>query len=233
MLLECINCQKSYDVSSYEPGRRLRCGCGQILAVPDQGAYPRAAGTLHCSSCGGPLEKGRDTCSFCGAVLDLSTARLTAYCPSCLAMSPEGARFCSGCGKPLTMAVERPDAADEPCPRCAVSMRNRSLDAHRVLECPVCLGMFVSVDAFESLIRRQESRVGEEAGEGGARKSVLQAEPVVYIKCPECHGVMNRMNYGRISGVIVDYCRRHGYWLDGGELEKIAAFVATGGLRER
>jgi Zn-finger nucleic acid-binding protein len=41
------------------------------------------------------------------------------------------------------------------------------------------------------------------------------------------------MNYGRISGVIVDYCRSHGYWLDDGELEKIAKWVATGGLKEK
>ena len=41
------------------------------------------------------------------------------------------------------------------------------------------------------------------------------------------------MNYARISGVIVDYCKRHGFWLDNGELEKIAAFVASGGLKAR
>ena len=44
---------------------------------------------------------------------------------------------------------------------------------------------------------------------------------------------MNRLNYGRISGVIVDYCKDHGYWLDAGELEKIAKWVATGGLNKQ
>ena len=232
MILECLGCHKPYDVTAYKPGTRLRCDCGQILEVPDRGVHPRAVRTLHCSSCGGPLEKGRSSCSFCGALVDLSSSKLTAYCPECFAMSREGAAFCSGCGKPLTVVPDRPSAAPEPCPRCSVPMRNRTLDAHRVLECPVCLGMFVSVDAFSLLIRRQEERVGELAEERGG-KSVLTAGPVTYIKCPECGGVMNRMNYGRISGVIVDYCRAHGYWLDNGELEKIARFVAAGGLKER
>ena len=230
-MLTCPGCSASYDVSEYKRGSRLRCNCGQILTVPDNGVHPISAHTLHCASCGGSLEKGRDTCPFCGALVDLSAARLTAYCPDCLTMSPEGARFCGGCGKPLIVEPERPEAASERCPRCAVPMRNRTLDERRVLECPVCLGMFVSVDTFETLIRKQEDRIGVSAE--GARKSVLRAEPVTYIKCPECGGVMNRMNYGRISGVIVDYCRNHGYWLDNGELEKIAEFVASGGLKQR
>ena len=230
-MLSCPGCGASYDVSEYKPGRRLRCNCGQILTVPDAGVHPRPAHTLHCASCGGNLEKGRDTCPFCGALVDLSSARLTAYCPDCLTMSPEGARFCAGCGKPLVAEPSRPETASERCPRCAVPMRNRTLDERRILECPVCLGMFVSVETFETLIRKQEERVGASAE--GARKSVLHAEPVTYIKCPECGGVMNRMNYGRISGVIVDYCRNHGYWLDNGELEKIAEFVSSGGLKQR
>jgi Zn-finger nucleic acid-binding protein len=97
----------------------------------------------------------------------------------------------------------------------------------------MCLGMFVSVEAFESLIRKQEDRVGEAGDTDDVRKAALAPDVVRYIKCPECKDVMNRTNYARISGVIVDYCRRHGYWLDNGELEKIAAFVASGGLKER
>jgi len=41
---------------------------------------------------------------------------------------------------------------------------------------------------------------------------------------------MNRKNFGRISGVIVDECGDHGIWLDAGELQKIQHFIADGGL---
>jgi Zn-finger nucleic acid-binding protein len=189
--------------------------------------------TLHCENCGGNLEKGTEYCPFCNALVDLSSARLTEYCPSCLSMSKEGAKFCSSCGKPLTVEPDRPEKVDEKCPRCNVSMRKRQVESHRVVECPVCLGMFVSVDAFESIIRKQEARGLNVAGHGTVQKAASTLEPVTYIKCPECHGVMNRVNYSRISGVIVDCCKQHGFWLDNGELEKIAAFVASGGLKER
>lgn len=59
---------------------------------------------------------------------------------------------------------------------------------------------------------------------------------VKYLPCPLCHTTMNRMNFGRLSGVIVDVCKKHGTWFDAGELTRVVAFVASGGLsrtRER
>ncbi len=41
---------------------------------------------------------------------------------------------------------------------------------------------------------------------------------------------MNRVNFGRLSGVIVDACRGHGTYLDAGELHRIVAFIQSGGL---
>jgi Zn-finger nucleic acid-binding protein len=47
---------------------------------------------------------------------------------------------------------------------------------------------------------------------------------------------MNRRNFGRISGVLVDVCREHGVWFDAGELSEVLSFIENGGLartRER
>ena len=41
---------------------------------------------------------------------------------------------------------------------------------------------------------------------------------------------MNRRNFGRTSGVIVDCCGAHGTWFDADELERVGKFVAAGGL---
>jgi Zn-finger nucleic acid-binding protein len=38
------------------------------------------------------------------------------------------------------------------------------------------------------------------------------------------------VNFGKVSGVIVDVCRDHGTWFDGGELTRVVAFAAGGGL---
>ena len=41
---------------------------------------------------------------------------------------------------------------------------------------------------------------------------------------------MNRVNFGKVSGVIVDVCKLHGTWFDAGELTRVVAFAAGGGL---
>ena len=43
---------------------------------------------------------------------------------------------------------------------------------------------------------------------------------------------MNRMNFGRISGILVNICIDHGTWFDGGGLALALEFVATGRLEE-
>ncbi len=41
---------------------------------------------------------------------------------------------------------------------------------------------------------------------------------------------MNRSNFSKNSGVIVDICRQHGVWFDAEELPKIIEFIRQGGL---
>ena len=41
---------------------------------------------------------------------------------------------------------------------------------------------------------------------------------------------MNRVNFGRRSGVVVDVCKPHGTWFDAGELTQAIEWVSSGGL---
>ena len=41
---------------------------------------------------------------------------------------------------------------------------------------------------------------------------------------------MNRVNFAKCSGVIVDVCKGHGTWFDRDELSQIVEFVRGGGL---
>ena len=41
---------------------------------------------------------------------------------------------------------------------------------------------------------------------------------------------MNRVNFGRLSGTVIDVCRGHGTFLDAGELHRIVTFIQSGGL---
>jgi hypothetical protein len=54
--------------------------------------------------------------------------------------------------------------------------------------------------------------------------------PVVYLPCPVCQGLMNRVHFARLSGVVVDACREHGTWFGRGELQRVMEFIDGGGL---
>lgn len=54
----------------------------------------------------------------------------------------------------------------------------------------------------------------------------------MYIPCPVCGELMLRKNFAGCSGVIIDWCKPHGYWFDRTELQKVVAFVRTGGLQK-
>jgi len=53
---------------------------------------------------------------------------------------------------------------------------------------------------------------------------------VRYRRCAACQNMMNRVNFGRVSGIVVDLCKGHGVWFDPGELQSVLHFVANGGL---
>ena len=42
--------------------------------------------------------------------------------------------------------------------------------------------------------------------------------------------MMNRVNFARLSGAVVDVCRGHGTFLDTGELHQIVEFLRGGGM---
>ena len=60
--------------------------------------------------------------------------------------------------------------------------------------------------------------------------AVRETSKVNYVPCPECSQLMNRINFARCSGVIVDICKGHGTWFDRDELSRIVEFIRGGGL---
>jgi Zn-finger nucleic acid-binding protein len=56
---------------------------------------------------------------------------------------------------------------------------------------------------------------------------------VTYLPCPACEQLMNRINFAKRSGVIVDYCKEHGTWFDGGELKRAIAYITSDRHAER
>jgi len=58
-------------------------------------------------------------------------------------------------------------------------------------------------------------------------------QKIHYRKCPVCEQFMQRRNFRKASGVIIDRCNQHGTWLDADELEQITGFILAGGRPER
>jgi Zn-finger nucleic acid-binding protein len=102
-----------------------------------------------------------------------------------------------------------------------------------LLECAGCDGTWIETAAFDRLCtqREQQSVIAQKAVElkdsGAAAPKPL---PVRYRPCPQCGKMMNRQNFGRLSGTIVDTCSGHGTFLDRGELHHVVKFILEGGF---
>lgn len=117
----------------------------------------------------------------------------------------------------------RPRGSGLTCPRDGTRLAATSHDGHDHHLCPNCGGRFIPRATFPAL-------AAAVAAMPELRAPPSSVEPVRYLRCPKCAGPLHRHNYLRVSGVVVDECRACGVWLDPGELERIGAFLAAGGL---
>ena len=200
---------------------------------------------FHCPSCGGPCGNARSrVCEFCeGPLLPMGTPdpRHAVRCTACSALVSAGASFCPQCGDPL--AQQQSAMAEQECPGCQAE-GNRStmvtwrllptpqrLEGHAVHGCRRCGGVWVDRETFDVMVQSAvDQGVGDGRSVGVHRRELSMHGKVTYRACPGCGHTMNRRNFARISGVIVDECRNHGTFFDAGELEDVLTFVRSGGL---
>ena len=115
------------------------------------------------------------------------------------------------------------------CPRCEIRLKiHLTHDREEYDICSRCGGLWLDRPEFHRATRK--TNVYRRNTEEGEYLRGPSRHPVRYISCVRCGQRMNRKNFARISGVIIDECRSHGVWLDAGELEKIRHFIADGGL---
>jgi Zn-finger nucleic acid-binding protein len=182
------------------------------------------AETLNCPNCGAASSAEQPKCHFCGSRL------ATIACSSCFAMMFVGSKHCQRCG---TAAVEPEikETAGRKCPRCLSQLAKVTIGSTEVIECESCLGLWLGVDAFAKVCaeREQQSAVLGLASHAPSA-AVPETSKVKYVPCPDCSQLMNRINFARCSGVVVDVCKGHGTWFDRDELSRIVEFIRAGGL---
>lgn len=185
------------------------------------------AETLNCPNCGAAISSDAPQCRYCESKL------ASIACPSCFAMMFIGTKHCPHCGA----AAARATAAELSvlkCPRCRIDMSAITIGATAMRECERCGGLWVEVSALAEICadREQQSAVLGAALPAPARRlpATNDSEKISYAPCPHCAQLMNRVNFARCSGVILDVCKGHGTWFDRDELSGIVQFIRGGGL---
>jgi len=160
-----------------------------------------------CKSCSAPLSGV--ICAYCGSRNDVDLGAFKSF-----NVRPNQVRHCPVCHTPMS-----------------------TIDVGRkvpflIERCDSCLGLFFDREELESMIemsvkgsRNVDVRLLQELTENPRYVDVI-----VYRRCPVCRKHMQRKNFGRRSGVIMDECAEHGIWLDPGELRQIMEWVKAGGL---
>ena len=186
------------------------------------------AATLHCPDCGAPASPDARECGYCHARL------ATVRCPACFGPAFVGMRHCPACGAALDREETPDEAVALACPRCSGALQPIRLGASRLRECDGCGGLWVDNRTFLAICRasdRQAAIVSARPRAGEAAPEGLEL-PVAYLSCPVCRALMNRVNFARTSGVVVDVCREHGTWFGRGELQRVVEFLGRGGLAQ-
>lgn len=180
---------------------------------------------MNCPNCGAGTGAEAMSCTYCGSRL------ATVACPACLGSMFVGSQFCPHCGARAEV-VEDFGGQTLPCPGCAGEMRGVRVGATAMHQCQQCGSAWLARDIFEALCadRQEQGSLAAALGDTPAAQAAQTERPARYVKCPACGKIMNRVNFGRTSGVVVDVCKPHGVWFERDELRRVLAFTAQGGL---
>ena len=134
---------------------------------------------------------------------------------------------------PFCNATTRRDTAtavEAACPRCQAPLEEDDYRGSVIDICTKCSGLWLDMPEYDFHTSERDVYADPSIG----REFVKQGYPSQegYLPCVRCQKLMNRINYRRLSGVMIDVCKQHGAWFDAGELEQIRTFIANGGIEQ-
>lgn len=178
---------------------------------------------LNCPNCGAAVSDKSVSCNHCRSRLK------TMSCSSCFGTIFEGSKFCPLCGEKAVGSNVLSEENIGDCPRCKVKMQLIEVDEIKLSECEKCEGIWSDIETFEAICasRENQSAILRKLNE------ILhhpKYEKVQYVPCPDCKQLMNRNNFAKVSGIIIDTCKDHGVWFDADEMPKIIEFIRKGGM---
>jgi Zn-finger nucleic acid-binding protein len=146
-------------------------------------------------------------------------------CQHCNGKLNSKIRFCPHCGGEN---IKKATKTILTCPNCNSPLEESEYRGSKIDLCPKCEGLWLDTSEFDFHSSERDTFSDDTIPKTYLKPPLPEREG--YIKCIQCNAVMVKKNFRQISGVIIDFCRDHGVWLDAGELEKIRCFIANGGL---
>jgi Zn-finger nucleic acid-binding protein len=162
-----------------------------------------------CTNCGAPLPQNSVVCQYCNSRNAVDLTGIHEY---------------------TTHKPEQPRT----CPICQIEMDTISIakqETFYIEKCRQCHGLFFDTGELEALLDKsvQHIQIINYKRLVEISESSLLEQSVTYRKCPVCTKIMNRVNFGTRSGVIIDVCHDHGVFLDAGELRQLMEWRKAGG----
>ncbi len=177
---------------------------------------------LNCPNCGAAVADNANHCEHCRSRLK------TMSCPECYGTIFQGNKFCPLCGgKATAPKITARKVGD--CPRCKKKLQLVEVEEISFSECERCDGVWMDAETFEIVCANNEKQAAVLGKLDDISNNVHPAK-IQYVPCPDCKHLMNRNNFARTSGTIVDICKTHGVWFDAEELPRIIEFIRKGGL---
>ncbi len=178
---------------------------------------------LNCPNCGAGVADNSNHCEHCRSRLK------TMSCAACFGTIFKGSKFCGLCGEKARKAKILSEKDLGVCPRCKTKMQLVLVDSISFSECEGCDGVWIDVETFQNICSDNEKQAAV-LGKLDDIIGYVKPPKIQYVPCPTCSEFMNRNNFARSSGVIVDTCKNHGIWFDAEELPRIIEFIRQGGL---
>lgn len=163
-----------------------------------------------CNTCSAPLLANVNRCQYCNTHNDLDLQGKHKYSVT----AKESERICPHCDTPLQ------------------TIKLQMQSNFQIERCKTCFGLFFDPGEIETLLEHSVKNVTDINLKliKNINKARYQGHRgVKYVKCPCCRILMNRLNFGHRSGVILDRCSKHGIWVDSGEITHLMEWKKAGG----
>ena len=179
---------------------------------------------LNCPNCGAGALSDSTNCDFCHSRLK------TIACPSCFGLIFVGSAHCSHCGKKTVQPEVLEESQAGICPRCKCKLNLLKINEITLRECRKCSGLWSDVETFETICAERENQANVLGFLGN--KNAPKDNPVIICAVSDCQTLMNRSNFARSSGVIIDICKKHGFGLMP-RIVEVIAFIGKADLIRR